>query len=254
MVTFSVFGPLTGSLRKALRPATLRQRRLLSSIRRAAAAACAGLAVFSALQYVSASVTSRPVVVTARAVTRGTMLSEADVTVTPMPDSPGWDGALDDAALAVGAIIQMDAEAGQPLFSSALGHRPSAPQGHTVIGVRLASSSGQFAAGDLVTLLAGSGCADDAAMNQSGMCVLADRAMVMDGGSARDPPGSGDGSQSGSVDGDAIVDYGGQEDGVVTLAMKPSDALAVMTAQREGPVMAVASDASGDAPATGDAE
>ncbi|KAB7790917.1 cation transport ATPase [Bifidobacterium leontopitheci] len=218
----------------------------MASLRRTMAALCAGFAVFAVLQAVSASVAMRPVVVTTRAVSRGTLLREADVTVTMMPDWQGWRGVLADAGQAVGNVVQIDVDVGQPLFPSSLGSLPAVPKGHTVVGVQLASSGDQFVAGDLVTLVAGSGCAADAVRERSGMCVLADRAMVMVGGSARDPPDSAGDGNSGSLSG-GLAGYGDEDDGTVSLAMPPDDALAVMAAQREGPIMAVEAEATAEA-------
>ncbi|MBM6700013.1 flagella basal body P-ring formation protein FlgA [Bifidobacterium pullorum subsp. saeculare] len=209
-------------------PDGLRRRRMRAGLTRAAAAACAGLAVFLTLQCVLGTVETMPVVVATRALERGATIAAGDVAVARTPRSPAVEGAAHDDAAVVGMVAQTAVERGQPLYPTAIRASPVPPDGHTVLEVRVASDIAALTPGDHVSLASAMGCADAASASEAHAqgdaqgaaepCVLTDRALVMARPSKDEDGGVG---------------------GMVSLAMPPGAALAVMATQEAGAIVAV---------------
>lgn len=147
---------------------SLRGRRLIAACRRWATALAAGLAVFAALQCVLSCVRTRTVVVAARDLDRGRVVSDGDVAVREVPAAPEWDAAFRSADAVTGLVMQVDAAEGTPLFPAMARDSPTVPPGAAVVEVRLAGDAGRLVPGDEVALMTGgctpeTGSADDAA-------------------------------------------------------------------------------------------
>ncbi|MBD7949569.1 SAF domain-containing protein [Oerskovia rustica] len=158
---------------------------------------------------------TRPVVVTARAVGAGTVLTEGDVTVVPVAARLAPESSLTTVSDAVGRTTAVALPAGQVLSPSlvAAGDLAAmAPGGTVVAPVRLSDPdvAALLHPGDRVDLLAATGSAGDAVTGSH----LARRALVVAGAPAS--------ASSGGLLGD-----GTQEGGVTLVAVLPEEAAAL---------------------------
>ncbi|MBT1179834.1 SAF domain-containing protein [Bifidobacterium vespertilionis] len=206
---------------------TLARRRLSMRVRRLGAALCAALAVFAALQSLSALVRTETVVVASADIARGETLSAAKVSVMEIPVSGLGSGAYRDAGEVGGSIAQIPIARGQPLFRGMIAKAPVAPDGSTTIEVRLASVPDRLIAGDAVDLVSSVGCGDQSAQS----CTLATNALTISA-----PIGSAGSAPKGGLGG--MTDMAA-EPLTVTFALKPQEALAVLAQQEAGPLLAV---------------
>ncbi|PLS25092.1 SAF domain-containing protein [Bifidobacterium imperatoris] len=229
MVTFSVF-----SKRKLPPTGSLRQRRMRYTLRRIAAAACAGFAVLFGLQAITAHIATAPVVVAVRDIARGGTIGASDVMIRYVSPSAVSASMLDSVEDATGRIAYTDIANGDPILKQMARNAPVAPKGTTVLEVRLTSTAGDLTPGDHVQLVSAVGCQseqhsqnDEAdttdasrAAVQKESCVLAEDALVM------------------GINKTADTSYtdGGQ---LVSFAIAPSAAAQVMQLQETGAIMAV---------------
>ena len=257
-------------------PDGLRRRRCRALMARAAAAACAGLAVFAALTCVLSTVERVPVVVVTRDLARGARLAATDLRVERTPRAPAVEGAVHEPRDAVGMVLHTDAAAGQPLYPASIRAEPVAPAGHTVLGVSVASDVAGLAPGDQVALATAVGCPAGADAGGPGgegddMAVGDGTDAASPGGAATMPPGDGapapdaaatdgdpsdpsglDGSGAGTASGGlcTLTDRAlvmatprpaedGSVGGVVSLAMPPEAALRVMATEEAGAIVAL---------------
>lgn len=205
MVTFSVLKPpARGSLKR---------RRMLTAVRRLAAALCAGLAVLFGLEAVLSTVETMPMVVASRAISRGSTITDADVALADVPLSaigPSMAQTVEDV---VGKVAQIDIEAEDPISTHMARDAPVAPRGTTVIEVRLASSVEGMMAGDRVKLVSAVGC-------EGRECTLTEDALAMSVGKSGASPF-------------------GEDQRLVSFAMRPQAAAKVMELQQAGTIVAV---------------
>lgn len=158
---------------------------------------------------------TRPVLVTAQAVEAGTVLTEGDVTVVPVPASLAPESSLTTVSDAVGRTTAVALPTGQVLSPSlvAAGDLTAmAPAGTVVAPVRLSDPdvAALLHPGDRVDLLAATGSAGSAVAGSH----LARRALVVAGAPA-------------SASSGGLLGGGTQESGVTLVAVLPEEAAAL---------------------------
>ncbi|MBT1163499.1 SAF domain-containing protein [Bifidobacterium felsineum] len=201
---------------------------MLHTLRRVAAATCAGLAVLFALETVTAHIATVPVVVATRHIAHGSTIGLSDMAIRYFPPSAASDSMLSSVDDVVGHIAHIDITVGDPILAHMARTAPVVPEGTTVIEVRLTSSVDELLAGDTVQLVSALGCETDAAGTNEdddsnadhAHCVLADAALVM---------GINKTADTSYTDGRQLVSF----------AMDPDAAARVMRHQESGPIMAV---------------
>lgn len=181
--------------------------------RRLLAAVCAALGVICALECVLSAVATQPVVVAERGIARGTIITAADVRLEQVPDHAALRGALHATSDAVDALAQVDVGAGDVLLPSMVGTRPTVPEGHTVIDVRLGDQQEPFPTGTSIQLASVVGCDEP----ETTLCTLSTQAVVMAAAHLDDATGMH----------------------VTPVAMPADDAVRVLAVQNEGPIIAV---------------
>lgn len=214
----------------ARRPTTLHMRRRNARLRRAAAAVCAGAAVFALLHLLTSLLLPQRIVVAARDIPRGAALAASDLRLTRSAPAPGVMRALGAAGSAVGRMTLAPLRKNQPIFPTTLTDAPKTPAGHTVVQVRLASSRQRLAVGDAVTLVTSGGC-DAASRTSNGVCVLSARAVVVLAPESAESDSPLNGGKT------IAADAGG-----VAMAMPSQDALRVLARQgasETSPILAV---------------
>ncbi|MBT1173936.1 flagella basal body P-ring formation protein FlgA [Bifidobacterium sp. LC6] len=244
MMTFAL--PSTLKLPAA---GSLKRRRMMHTLRRIAAAACAGLAVLFALQTVTSLIATVPVVVASHTIKRGSTIKTADVMIRHIPPRAVSDSMLSSIEEVTGRIAYIDIADGDPVLQQMAHDAPVVPQGATVLDVQLTSVARGLTTSDHVQLVSAMGCqstqnsrndsqsnnaqkspadtadasaspdtADDSAVAEN--CVLADDAMVM-GISTTADSSYNDGRQ------------------LVSFAMPPDAAARVLQFQEAGAIVAV---------------
>lgn len=181
--------------------------------RRLLAAMCTALGVLCALECVLSSVSTQPVVVAERGIARGTIITAADVRLEQLPDHTALHGALHATGDAVNALAQVDVGVGDVLLPSMVGVRPVVPEGHTVIDVRLGDQQEPFPTGTSIQLASVVGCDNP----DTALCTLSAQAVVMAATHLDEATGMH----------------------VTPIAMPAVDAVRVLAAQNEGPIIAV---------------
>ncbi|WP_160268233.1 SAF domain-containing protein [Bifidobacterium biavatii] len=138
----------------------LRRRRALRAARRWLAALCAGVAVFAALSCMTETAETRRIVVASSDIARGSVIRGPMLQTIDVPTSAALDSAIGSVGELDGdeAVAQVDIAAGQPLFRSMVSARPTVPDGHTVVEVRLSSAPDALTVGEEVSLASASGC------------------------------------------------------------------------------------------------
>ncbi len=174
---------------------------------------CAALGVICALECVLSAVATQPVVVAKRGIARGAIITAADVRLEQVPDHAALRGALHATSDAVDALAQVDVGAGEVLLPSMVGTRPTVPEGHTVIDVRLGDQQEPFPTGTSIQLASVVGCDEP----ETTLCTLSTQAVVMAAAHLDDATGMH----------------------VTPVAMPADDAVRVLAAQNEGPIIAV---------------
>ena len=139
------------------------RRRRNAQLHRLLASLCAGLAIFAALQCVRLTISTQSVVIAAKSIAKGGVISADSLALRDIP----YDEALRsvahdiDEALrsvahdiddAVGLIAQVDIAEGSIVTSAMARASPVVPKGYTAVEVRLASSADSLTIGDTVTL------------------------------------------------------------------------------------------------------
>lgn len=251
--SFATASSKTGTItkRKRRHGMSLARRRLVARMRRVASALLAGLAVFSALQCVMATVRTQPMLVTTTHVSRGERLQAAHLSTISVPVHSSFAQAPMTPEDVESAIALVDMPAGTLILASHIRGRPVPPDGSTVIETLLASHPDGMDAGDTVDVIAGQSCpaigyadaepaaadtqpsADEPAPSPdppdstpdqhstSGQqCVIASRATVITVPSDDAPPGV---------------------DSKTSIAMRPQEALALMRLPDGLPVIAARS-------------
>lgn len=206
-----LFSSSLSSSRRRDDTVVVRRRRALA--RRLTVAFCAGLSVWLILQCVMSLVERSPVVVASVSISRGTAIDFDDMTVEQAPASVVTESAFHTTEDAAGLIAQVDIAKGEPIMRSMTSRTPVISAGRTAVEVTLASSPATLMPGRHVRLVA----ADR---------VLAESALVLA------VPDRGSGESDGLLSGNA-------ESGTVTIALTADEAMAVLAAQQEGPVLAV---------------
>ncbi|MBT1181486.1 flagella basal body P-ring formation protein FlgA [Bifidobacterium sp. CP2] len=193
---------------------TLAARRARVRAVRVAACCCLALACLMVLSVVESMTATVTVVVTARALARGETIGEGDVEMVEAPRSSPLDSALTSPEEAVGAIVQSDMAAGQPLFPGMARASPVPPAGSGVLEVAVSNDASALVPGDTVTLVSAVGCAED----EPQPCVLAEQALVM---------------------AQAKATREGAAGARLTVAMRPDEVLRVMASAELGAIVSV---------------
>ena len=144
--------------RKHRRGMSLARRRLIARTRRLTSALLAGLAMFSVLQCVMATVRTQPMLVTTAHVSRGERLHATQLATTSVPAHASFAQAPATPAQVESSIALVDMPAGTLILASHIRGRPIPPEGSTVIETPLASQPDSMVAGDTVDLIVGQSC------------------------------------------------------------------------------------------------
>lgn len=158
--TFTTASSKSGTITKRnhRRTMSLARRRLVAQTRRLASALLVGLAVFSALQCVMATVRTQPMLVTTTHVSRGERLQAAHLSTISVPVHPSFDQAPTTPEDVESAIALVDMPAGTLILASHIRGRPVPPDGSTVIETLLASHPDGMDAGDTIDVIVGQSC------------------------------------------------------------------------------------------------
>ncbi|QTB91985.1 SAF domain-containing protein [Bifidobacterium saguini] len=207
------------------------------TLRRIAAAACAGFAVLFGLQALTSHIATVPVVVAVHDIARGGTIGASDVMIRYIPPSAVSDSMLDSVDDAAGRIAYTDIANGDPILKQMARNAPVAPKGTTVLEVRLTSTAGDLTPGDHVQLVSAVGCQN----NQSAQHLRSDEADTTDASRTAAPEESCVLAEDALVMGinktaDASYTDGRQ---LVSFAIAPNAAAQVMQLQETGAIMAV---------------
>ncbi|WP_304325684.1 SAF domain-containing protein [Bifidobacterium thermacidophilum] len=170
--------------RKHRRGMSLARRRLIARMRRLTSALLAGLAMFSVLQCVMATVRTQPMLVTTAHVSRGERLHATQLATTSVPAHASFAQAPATPAQVESSIALVDMPAGTLILASHIRGRPIPPEGSTVIETPLASQPDSMVAGDTVDLIVGQSCD---AIGYSASSSTAENAGTDDGQQAQQP-------------------------------------------------------------------
>lgn len=182
-----------------------------------------------------------------REVNRGERLHIADVRVRQVPADEAWEGAFHSPGQVEGLVAQTALDRGEPLFTGDISPAPVAPDGHTVLEVRVASQAAGLVAGDTVSLAVAGNCGGSENTNETGNNGSADDM----GNTVNDENDAGEQADDATPPGvcvlarEALVmDEPRQpEDGtpgdVLSLAMEPQAALTVMERQEATAIIAL---------------
>ena len=249
--------------RKHRRGTSLARRRLIARTRRLTSALLAGLAVFSVLQCVMATVRTQPMLVTTAHVSRGERIHATQLATTSVPVHVSFAQAPATPAQVESSIALVDMPAGTLILASHIRGRPIPPEGSTVIETPLASQPDSMVAGDTVDLIVGQSCD---AIGYSASSSTAEHAGTDDGQQAQQPQAqapsqtpeeyppadasAGTDSQSGqpcviaqeatviAVPSDTSDGVAPGTDSKTAIAMRPEEALALMRLPDGLPVIA----------------
>ena len=170
--------------RKHRRGMSLARRRLIARMRRLTSALLAGLAVFSVLQCVMATVRTQPMLITTAHISRGERLRATQLATTSVPAHASFAQAPATPAQVESSIALVDMPAGTLILASHIRGRPIPPEGSTVIETPLASHPDSMVAGDTVDLIVGQSCD---AIGYSASSSTAEHAGTDDGQQAQQP-------------------------------------------------------------------
>ncbi len=170
--------------RKHRRGMSLARRRLIARTRRLTSALLAGLAMFSVLQCVMATVRTQPMLVTTAHVSRGERLHATQLATISVPAHASFAQAPATPAQVESSIALVDMPAGTLILASHIRGRPIPPEGSTVIEAPLASQPDSMVAGDTVDLIVGQSCD---AIGYSASSSTAEHAGTDDGQQAQQP-------------------------------------------------------------------
>ena len=170
--------------RKHRRGMSLARRRLIARTRRLTSALLAGLAMFSVLQCVMATVRTQPMLVTTAHVSRGERLHTTQLATISVPAHASFAQAPATPAQVESSIALVDMPAGTLILASHIRGRPIPPEGSTVIETPLASQPDSMVAGDTVDLIVGQSCD---AIGYSASSSTAENAGTDDGQQAQQP-------------------------------------------------------------------
>ncbi|AGH41745.1 SAF domain-containing protein [Bifidobacterium thermophilum] len=170
--------------RKHRRGMSLARRRLIARTRRLTSALLAGLAMFSVLQCVMATVRTQPMLVTTAHVSRGERLHATQLATISVPAHASFAQAPATPAQVESSIALVDMPAGTLILASHIRGRPIPPEGSTVIEAPLASQPDSMVAGDTVDLIVGQSCD---AIGYSASSSTAENAGTDDGQQAQQP-------------------------------------------------------------------
>lgn len=170
--------------RKHRRGMSLARRRLIARTRRLTSALLAGLAMFSVLQCVMATVRTQPMLVTTAHVSRGERLHATQLATISVPAHASFAQAPATPAQVESSIALVDMPAGTLILASHIRGRPIPPEGSTVIETPLASQPDSMVAGDTVDLIVGQSCD---AIGYSASSSTAEHAGTDDGQQAQQP-------------------------------------------------------------------
>ena len=123
-------------------PSSAPHRRRNAQLHRLLASLCAGLAIFAALQCVRLTISTQSVVIAAKSIAKGGVISADSLALRDIP----YDEALRSVA------HDMDIAEGSIVTSAMARASPVVPKGYTAVEVRLASSADSLTIGDTVTL------------------------------------------------------------------------------------------------------
>lgn len=196
------------------------------------------MAVFFALQCVASLVRTETVVVAAQNIAQGQRITAAALTVMEVPAASTNERAYRRVEDAGDGVARVAIARGQPVFSGMVSRVPVPPEGSTTVEVRLASMPERLTPGDVVDLVSSGGCGGAAAGKP---CTLAKRALTLSvpvaaGGAAPD------GTEAAGGTGGASGLFGSGDDGAsrtVAFALTPQEALAVLSQQEAGPLLAI---------------
>ncbi|OXN01521.1 flagellar basal body P-ring biosynthesis protein FlgA [Bifidobacterium vansinderenii] len=156
-----------------------------------------------------------PVAVASASISRGLTITAASVTIEQVPVSAVTESAFTSSDDIDGLIAQIDIAKGEPIMKGMAKRAPVVGADHTAVEITVSSSVETLMPGRAVRLVA----ADR---------VLAESAMVV-----KVP-------EQGSEDSGGILSGRDGEDATVTVALTAEEAMAVLAAQEEGPILAVA--------------
>lgn len=189
----------------------------------------AGLSVFSLSHYLSAIITdTTPLVVAKRDIQRGDTLEKSSLLLIQAPRSDAFRHAFTTASELEGMIARTDIAQGQAIYSSALSSTLETGTGLTKLRVKLASVPNDLYPGDKVKLVTSGSCTAQEQPEQELLCTLSEEAQVLSI--------SNDDEDSGLF---STVTGDDQQNASVEFALAPQEALAVISHQQEGPIIAV---------------
>ena len=128
------------------------RRRRNAQLHRLLASLCAGLAIFAALQCVRLTISTQSVVIAAKSIAKGGVISADSLALRDIPYDEALRSVAHDIDDAVGLIAQVDIAEGSIVTSAMARASPVVPKGYTAVEVRLASSADSLTIGDTVTL------------------------------------------------------------------------------------------------------
>ena len=128
------------------------RRRRNAQLHRLLASLCAGLAIFAALQCVRLTISTQSVVIAAKSIAKGGVISADSLALRDIPYDEALRSVAHDIDDAVGLVAQVDIAEGSIVTSAMARASPVVPKGYTAVEVRLASSADSLTIGDTVTL------------------------------------------------------------------------------------------------------
>ena len=123
------------------------RRRRNAQLHRLLASLCAGLAIFAALQCVRLTISTQSVVIAAKSIAKGGVISADSLALRDIPYDEALRSVAHDIDDAVGLIAQVDIAEGSIVTSAMARASPVVPKGYTA-----ASSADSLTIGDTVTL------------------------------------------------------------------------------------------------------
>lgn len=137
---------------------TLKQRRNTRQIRTVLGALCAGLAVFSALQSVAGTLSTKSAIAAVHHISRGHTISISDTKQVQIAQNPALSATFSSCQDAKGLVAQVDIAAGSVILQSMARATPVIAHGLTVIDVRMSGSQASLIPGDEISLVGSAGC------------------------------------------------------------------------------------------------
>lgn len=196
----------------------LRQRRQWAEARRLLIAVSAGLLAWSVLQCISGMIATDTVVLAQNDIHRGDVLTSSSLAMQTVPHTAVLDDAATNTADLEGRVANIDIAAGMPILQGMTGAMPAVAAGFTSMQVPLASAPQMLHPGDHIHLV-------------SEGKTLAAKATVI-----RLPE---------EVEQDEFASPSEQPLAVtITVAVTAEEAMAILAAQEDHPILAVSRQAS----------